>query len=155
MHRVLVLGAGMVAKPLINYLLDNDCKIKIACNTCDNAQKILRDHPNGKVVYWDASNIAELIPMVQESELVVSLLPYKFHTSVAEVCIQSRKHMVTTSYVRQEMSELDKGAREAGIIILNEIGLDTLPGRIDGTLDARYPTADDKRGLIDLDRLSR
>jgi len=124
MHRVLVLGAGMVAKPLINYLLDNDCKIKIACNTCDNAQKILRDHPNGEVVYWDASNIAELIPIVQESELVVSLLPYKLHTSVAEVCIQSRKHMVTTSYVRQEMSELDKGAREAGVIILNEIGLD-------------------------------
>ncbi|MEA1886307.1 MAG: saccharopine dehydrogenase C-terminal domain-containing protein [Bacteroidota bacterium] len=124
MKKVLVLGAGMVAKPLIHYLLDNGCMVKIACNTCDRAQKILGNHPNGEIVYWDASNIPELRPMVQESDIVVSLLPYKFHTSVAEVCVQYRKDMVTTSYVRQEMSELDREAREAGIIILNEIGLD-------------------------------
>ncbi|MBN1388353.1 MAG: saccharopine dehydrogenase NADP-binding domain-containing protein [Bacteroidales bacterium] len=124
MHRVLVLGAGMVAKPLIDYLLKNGCRIKIACNTCDNAQKILKDHPNGEIVYWEADNIGELKPMIKEAELVVSLLPYKFHARVAEVCIEHRKHMVTTSYVRQEMSDLDEAAKKAGIIILNEIGLD-------------------------------
>jgi saccharopine dehydrogenase-like NADP-dependent oxidoreductase len=124
MHRVLVLGAGMVAKPLIHYLLENGCRIKIACNTCHKAQKILKDHPHGEIVYWDANNIAGLKTMVEESELVVSLLPYNFHTRVAEVCIAQKKHMVTTSYVREDMSELDEAARNAGIIILNEIGLD-------------------------------
>ncbi len=124
MHRVLVLGAGMVAKPLIDYLLKNGYRIKIACNTCDNALRILKDHPNGEVVYWDADNIRELKPMVGEADLVVSLLPYKFHSRVAEVCVEYKKNMVTTSYVRQEMSELDEAAKEAGIIILNEIGLD-------------------------------
>jgi saccharopine dehydrogenase-like NADP-dependent oxidoreductase len=124
MHRVLVLGAGMVAKPLIDYLLKNGCRIKIACNTCDRAQKILKDHPNGDIVYWDADNITDLKVMVEEADLVVSLLPYKFHSTVAEVCVEYKKHMVTTSYVRQEMSELDEAAKEAGVIILNEIGLD-------------------------------
>lgn len=114
----------MVAKPLIDYLLKNGCRIKIACNTCDRAQKILKDHPNGDIVYWDAGNIPELKVMVEEADLVVSLLPYKFHSIVAEVCVEYKKHMVTTSYVRQEMSELDEAAKEAGIIILNEIGLD-------------------------------
>lgn len=124
MKKALVLGAGMVSKPLIHYLLENGCKVKIACNTCDRAQKILGDHPNGEIVYWEASNIPELRPMVEESDIVVSLLPYKFHASVAEVCVEYSKDMVTTSYVRQEMSELDRAARDAGIIILNEIGLD-------------------------------
>lgn len=124
MHRVLVLGAGMVSKPLIDYLLNNNCMIKIACNTCSNAQKILRNHPNGDIIYWDANDRESLRELVRDSELVVSLLPYRFHASVAEVCIEFRKSMVTTSYVREEMSVLDKRASQAGIIILNEIGLD-------------------------------
>jgi len=114
----------MVAKPLIDYLLKNDFRIKIACNTCTNAQKILKDHPNGEIVYWDANDTEALKPMVEEAGLVVSLLPYKFHVSVAEICIMYKKHMVTTSYVRPEMSKLNKEAEEAGIIILNEAGLD-------------------------------
>ncbi|MBS0010297.1 MAG: saccharopine dehydrogenase NADP-binding domain-containing protein [Bacteroidales bacterium] len=124
MHRVLVLGAGMVAKPLIDYLLDKGCRITIACNTCINARRIIRDHPNGTVVYWDAGNNCELGAMVREADLVVSLLPYKFHHIVAEACILHRRHMITTSYVSREMEGLDKAAKEAGIIILNEIGLD-------------------------------
>lgn len=124
MYRVLVLGAGMIAKPLINYLLDNDSIIKIACNTCNKAQKILREHPNGEIIYWEANNIDKLKQLVDEAELVVSLLPYKFHSSVAKVCIQYKKHMVTTSYVNPDIADLDKSAKEAGIIILNEIGLD-------------------------------
>ncbi|MDZ7737924.1 MAG: saccharopine dehydrogenase C-terminal domain-containing protein [Bacteroidales bacterium] len=124
MHKILVLGAGMVAKPLIDYLLKHNYKVTIACNTCDKARKILKDHPNGEIIYWDANETEVLKPLVKEAELVVSLLPYKFHAGVAEVCIQYGKNMVTTSYVRHEMSGLDKKAREAGIIILNEIGLD-------------------------------
>jgi len=124
MHRVLVLGAGMVAKPLIDYLLNNNCNIKIACNTCSNAQKILRDHPNGEIIYWDADDSESLKELVKNSELVISLLPYRFHASVAEVCIEFGKDMVTTSYVRDKMSALDEKAKESGIIILNEIGLD-------------------------------
>jgi len=124
MHIVLVLGSGMIARPLINYLLENGCRVKIACNTCNKAQKILKNHPNGEIIYWEADNISELKPMVEEAEVVVSLLPYKYHTRVARVCIDHKKHMVTTSYVKQEMSELDEAAKKAGVIILNEIGLD-------------------------------
>ncbi|HEN20378.1 MAG TPA: saccharopine dehydrogenase, partial [Desulfobacteraceae bacterium] len=124
MHRVLVLGAGMVAKPLIDYLLSNNCKVTVACNTCENARRMVKDHPLGNIVYWDAGNSCELRQMTEEAELVVSLLPYRFHHSVAEVCIEKGRHMVTTSYVRQEMAGLDEAAKKAGIIILNEIGLD-------------------------------
>ncbi|MBK7175332.1 MAG: saccharopine dehydrogenase NADP-binding domain-containing protein [Bacteroidales bacterium] len=62
--------------------------------------------------------------MVSEHDLTVSLLPYLFHLTVAKQCLKHRRNMVTTSYVKPEMQALDAEAREAGIIILNESGLD-------------------------------
>ena len=137
----------MVAKPLVDYLLEKGCMIKIACNTCNNAQRILKEHPNGDIVYWDADNSDELEPMVREADIVVSLLPYRFHCSVAEVCIEYKKPMVTTSYVREEMADLDEAAKKAGIIILNEAGLD--PGIDHMSAMKIIDTVQDKGGVIE------
>jgi saccharopine dehydrogenase-like NADP-dependent oxidoreductase len=62
--------------------------------------------------------------MIAEHDLTVSLLPYLHHVMVAKKCIHLRKNMVTTSYVKPEMQALDAEAKQAGIIILNELGLD-------------------------------
>ena len=124
MQSVLVLGAGMVAKPLVEYLLENGIFINLACNTCDNAEKILNNHENGVVVYWEATQTSLLEEMVRGSDLVISLLPYRFHPGIARVCMKYKKPMVTTSYVSDEMASMDEEARQAGILILNEIGLD-------------------------------
>jgi saccharopine dehydrogenase-like NADP-dependent oxidoreductase len=62
--------------------------------------------------------------MVAEHDITVSLLPYSFHAIVAKICIKNRKHLLTTSYVSDEMKALDKSARKAGILMLNEIGVD-------------------------------
>jgi saccharopine dehydrogenase-like NADP-dependent oxidoreductase len=55
---------------------------------------------------------------------VISLVPYTFHVQIAKLCIKLKKHMVTTSYVSKAMEDLDRAAIDAGILILNEIGLD-------------------------------
>ncbi len=55
---------------------------------------------------------------------MVSLLPYIHHVNVAKKCIAHKKNMVTTSYISPEMKALDDAAKNAGIIILNEIGVD-------------------------------
>lgn len=62
--------------------------------------------------------------LVQESDLVISLLPYSLHASVAERCIAAGKNMVTASYISPEMAALNRRAQEAGVTILNEVGLD-------------------------------
>jgi saccharopine dehydrogenase-like NADP-dependent oxidoreductase len=62
--------------------------------------------------------------MISEHDLSVSLLPYLHHLLVAKYCLLHKKNMVTTSYVKPEMQALDSQAKEAGIIILNELGLD-------------------------------
>ncbi|MEE4115697.1 MAG: saccharopine dehydrogenase C-terminal domain-containing protein [Marinilabiliaceae bacterium] len=124
MQKILVLGAGMVAKPLVEYLLDAGYRITVASNTPDNATRMIAGKPGGKSLYWEADDEFALVSMIRESDLVISLLPYRFHTLVAKACIAEKKNMVTTSYVKEEMKALNTRAMEAGIILLNEIGLD-------------------------------
>ncbi|MEA2054761.1 MAG: saccharopine dehydrogenase C-terminal domain-containing protein [Candidatus Thermoplasmatota archaeon] len=125
MKKVLVLGAGMVSRPLVRYLLNQpDVYVKMASRTVSKAEKIINAHPKGEAVSLDVNDDMSLEKLVSDADIVVSLLPYMYHVKVAEHCIRYGKHMVTTSYVSDAMQALDKKAREEGIIILNEIGLD-------------------------------
>ncbi len=124
MSKVLLLGAGMVAKPIAEYLLNNNIELTIASRTVEKAEKLIGTYKNGKAVAWTVDDLETLEQMVASHDLVVSLLPYTFHVTVAKMCIKHKKNMVTTSYVSSEMKALDTEARKAGIIILNEIGVD-------------------------------
>ena len=124
MKRVLILGAGMVAKPMVEYLLKNGFPLMIASPMKERADRMINGNPIGQSVDWSMDEPSGLDRLVSEYDLVVSLLPFKYHTDVAEVCIKYKKPLVTTSYVQPGMELLDAKAREAGIILLNEIGLD-------------------------------
>ncbi|MDY6876368.1 MAG: saccharopine dehydrogenase C-terminal domain-containing protein [Chloroflexota bacterium] len=126
MKHVLVFGAGLVAKPLVQYLLDQaGFQVTVASRTLSKAEALVGDHPRGKAVAFDIEQDGEsLSDLVAQADLAVSLLPYIYHVQVAEQCIHHHKHMVTTSYVGDAMRALDDAAQEAGVILLNEIGLD-------------------------------
>lgn len=57
-------------------------------------------------------------------DVVVSLIPYTYHAAVIKAAIKGKTHVVTTSYVSPSMRELDQEAKDAGIVVFNEIGLD-------------------------------
>src|SRR6056297_2022098 len=124
MKKVLILGAGMVVKPMVDYLLDHQIFVTIASRTKSKADEILNNRDNGQTVAWTVDKEAELDKMIEEHDLAVSLLPYAYHAMVAKMCIKHKKNMVTTSYVQPEMFALNEEAKKAGIVILNEIGVD-------------------------------
>lgn len=121
---VLVFGAGMVAKPLVEYLLDHGFDVTVATRTVSKAEAIVKGHENGRAVAFDITKDSGLDDLVSKCDLAVSLLPYIYHTKIAEACIRNGKHMVTTSYVSDAMRALDSEAKKKGVILLNEIGLD-------------------------------
>lgn len=124
-NNILVLGAGMISRPLVRYLLDQpDYSVLVATRTKSKANKIINGHPDGKAISFDVSDNELLDSLISKSDLIVSLLPYTFHVKVANLCIKYSKSLVTTSYVSKEMKELDKKAKDADIILLNECGLD-------------------------------
>ncbi len=125
MSRVLLLGAGLVTRPLVGYLLGKPgLHLTIGTRTVSKAEKLLGGHPQGRAVELLVDDQEALSRAVAEHDLTISLLPYTYHVSVANLCIRHRKNMITTSYVSPAMQALDKPARDAGILILNEIGLD-------------------------------
>jgi len=125
MKKVLILGAGLVARPLVRYLLDQpDLQVEVASRTVSKAEKLIDGHPRGVAKELNLKSEEALKEEVRRADLVISMVPYSFHPKVAEFCITHKKHMVTTSYVSEAMKKLDVEARKAGIVILNELGLD-------------------------------
>jgi saccharopine dehydrogenase-like NADP-dependent oxidoreductase len=125
MGNVLVLGAGLVAGPLVRYLLDHRYQVTVASRTLSKAEALVANHPRGEAVQFDMTqDLAGLDDLVGQADLAVSLLPYTHHVQVAEACVEHQRPLVTTSYVSDEMQALDLDARDAGVILLNEVGLD-------------------------------
>ena len=125
MKKVLILGAGLVAKPLVRYLLDQpDFLVEVASRTVSKAVKLIDNHPHGTAKELNLKNEESLKNEISKADLVISMVPYTFHHKVAEYCINYKKNMVTTSYVSEVMKNLDAEAKKAGILILNEVGLD-------------------------------
>lgn len=125
MKKILILGAGLVAKPLVRYLLDQpDFEVEVASRTVSKAVKLIDNHPQGKASELNLKNEEGLKDEISKADLVISMVPYTFHPIVAKYCIYYKKAMVTTSYVSEVMKNLDAEAKKAGILILNEVGLD-------------------------------
>jgi len=123
--KVLVLGAGLVAGPLVRYLLNVDeFTVTVASRTVEKAQALTGDAGNGIAQALNVKDEAALESLIADHDLSISLLPYVYHPTVARLCVKHRKQMVTTSYVKPEMQALDAQAKEAGVILLNEIGVD-------------------------------
>jgi saccharopine dehydrogenase-like NADP-dependent oxidoreductase len=125
MKKILILGAGLVAKPLVRYLLDQpDFEVEVASRTVSKAEKLVSNHPHGKAKELNLKDEESLKNEVSNADLVISMVPYSYHPKVARYCIEYKKNMVTTSYVSEIMKSLEGEARKAGILILNEVGLD-------------------------------
>ena len=124
MKKVLVLGAGLVSKPLVVYLLKKGFQVNVASRTLSKAEALVKGFDNGNSQSLNVNNQQQLKNLIADSDIVISLVPYTHHVQIAKICIDLKKHLITTSYVSAAMRELNDAAINAGILILNEIGLD-------------------------------
>ena len=128
MRNILIIGAGKSASYLIKYFLDKSVtehlNITIGDLETSNAKKWIGNHPNANALKLDIFDKSAREQAVQNADIVVSMLPARFHIEVAKDCLKFGKHLVTASYVSEEMKVLDSEAKAKNLIFLNEIGLD-------------------------------
>lgn len=124
MKKILILGAGLVARPIVKHLLAKGYGLTVADIMKEKAAALTGNHPAASAVTLNVEDGTTLSKLVEAHDITVSLLPPQLHVTVADHCLRHRRNMVTTSYVKQEMAALDIPAKEKGIIILNEMGLD-------------------------------
>jgi saccharopine dehydrogenase-like NADP-dependent oxidoreductase len=128
MRSILIIGAGKSASSLVRFLLkassEEDLHIIIGDISIDNAKSLTADHPNAKAMQLDIFDKANRQDAIQSADIVISMLPARFHMEVAKDCVKFNKNMVTASYVSKEMEALDAEVKEKGLTFMNEIGVD-------------------------------
>ncbi|WP_054852530.1 saccharopine dehydrogenase family protein [Olleya sp. ITB9] len=128
MRHILVIGSGKSTAYLIQYLLDKSASEKLHITVgdinIDNAKAMIENHKNATAITLDIFDQKSRQEAVKNADIVVSMLPARFHIEVAKDCITFKKNMVTASYVSNEMQALDQDAKDNGLVFMNEIGVD-------------------------------
>ena len=125
MKRILVLGSGFTAKPLVDYLYaQNDYHLTVTGLTVEEAQNVTKNRDHTTAMALNIMDDAAVSEQIGSHDFVASMLPYEFHTRVAKMCVAQHKSMLTTSYAKEEIYQLDKPARKKSVLILKEVGLD-------------------------------
>jgi saccharopine dehydrogenase-like NADP-dependent oxidoreductase len=127
LKKILVFGSGMVSRPGVRYLVEQaHLHVTVASNHLDSALKLVEGCVYSRAVFIDVKEASKsrLKDLIEEHDIIISLLPWVLHAQVAKLCLACNKHMATTSYVSPGMHELDKEAREKGLLFLNEMGVD-------------------------------
>lgn len=123
--RILVLGSGMVARPCVEYLSRRaENEITVACRNLATAVKLVDGLPHTKAICLDVTVRLDLVRAIAAADLVISLVPYTFHAGIIEVAIANKTHVVTTSYASPAIRAHEQGAKDAGVILVNEVGVD-------------------------------
>jgi saccharopine dehydrogenase-like NADP-dependent oxidoreductase len=128
MNKILIIGAGRSTSSLISYLLkqsvSHNWQITVADSNIQLAETKIKGFTNAKAISLDVSNASARESAIKAADLVISMLPAFMHGDVASDCVKFRKHIATASYVSEEMKALDAEAKQKGLLILNECGLD-------------------------------
>ncbi|XP_072038762.1 alpha-aminoadipic semialdehyde synthase, mitochondrial-like [Amphiura filiformis] len=125
-HKVLLLGSGNMALSTCDYLMkDGSVAVTVASADKEEAEVLADRWENTSPVYHNVeTHEDQLDKLIKEHDLVMSLLPLRFHPAVAKKCVQHKVNMVTTSYVSPQMRALQQAAVDANICLVNEVGLD-------------------------------
>ncbi len=128
MRHILVIGSGKSTSYLFKYLLDQseteNLHITVGDLDIGNAKKMIGNHKNATAITLDVFDKNSREDAVKKADIVISMLPARFHIEVAKDCVTYGKNMVTASYISDEMQALDQQVKDKGLVFMNEIGVD-------------------------------
>ena len=127
MRKILIVGAGKSSPYLIKYLLDKSQEEELLIHITDldtNHIKKYQKYENCKVSPINISSEKEREEFISESDLVISMLPARFHIILAKSCLKLKRNLLTASYVSEEMKTLTDDIKNSELLFLNEMGLD-------------------------------
>ena len=127
MRKILIVGAGKSSPYLIKYLLDKSQEEELLIHITDldtNHLKKYQKYENCKVSPINISSEREREEFISESDLVISMLPARFHIILAKSCLKLKRNLLTASYVSEEMKTLTNDIKNSELLFLNEMGLD-------------------------------
>ena len=128
MKKIVIFGAGRSSTSLIEYLLSIAKEQHLFITLLDYNEELAKskisNHKYGEAYFIDANNQNERLKFIKGSQLVISMLPAHMHLGIVKDAIHEKVHVITPSYVTEEIRSLDEAAQNNDVLILNEMGLD-------------------------------
>ncbi|MCX7888814.1 MAG: saccharopine dehydrogenase NADP-binding domain-containing protein [Rhodobacteraceae bacterium] len=113
-------GTGLSAVPGLRRLIEGGDRVTVWNRTVEKARDAVGDLTDDIRPY----DLAALESALDRGDVAVSMLPADQHPAIAAACVRKGAHFVSSSYIAPEMRALDTAAREAGVALVNEVGLD-------------------------------
>ena len=104
MKKVLVLGAGLVSRPLVRYLLDHGYAVTVASRTVAKAEKLVAGHENGRALALNVDDVEAI------ARWIAGPAPYFLQQFQPNGCLDPRLERVKP-YSAIEMEEMAAAAR--------------------------------------------
>jgi saccharopine dehydrogenase-like NADP-dependent oxidoreductase len=128
MKRILILGGGRSSSNLIQYLLDRadaeQFEVRLGDADLELASAKIGNHSLGSCFQLDATNTVQRRHEIELAVLIISMLPAHMHMAVAQDCVDIGRSLITPSYIPDGMWDLNQQAKEKGLLLLNEMGVD-------------------------------
>ena len=113
-------GTGLSAIPGLRRLIEAGHDVTVWNRTVEKAKEAVGDLTD-KIEAFDFDAISG---RVVAGDVVVSMLPGDWHVPLAQLCLDKGANFVSSSYIAPEMRALDSAAKEKGLALVNEVGLD-------------------------------
>lgn len=113
-------GTGLSSGPGLRRLIEAGHSVVVWNRTVAKAQDVVGDIAKDIRAY----DLAALANALRPGDVAISMLPADQHVAIAKVCLQAGAHFVSSSYIAPEMRALDQDFRDAGLVSINEVGLD-------------------------------
>ena len=113
-------GTGLSAIPGLRRLIEVGHDVVVWNRTLGKAQQAVGDLTRNLHAFDKDLLGSDL----KAGDVVVSMLPGDWHVPLAELAISKGANFVSSSYIAPEMRVLDVQAKQAGVMLVNEVGLD-------------------------------
>ncbi len=128
MKTILLFGAGKSATVLIDYLIKetaaNGWKFIVADADKNQVLSKTNNSPFAEAVQIDITKSEQRSSLIQQADIVISMMPPALHFLVAQDCVEFGKNLLTASYIDEQIKTLQASIEEKQLLFLCEMGLD-------------------------------
>ncbi|MGC9355483.1 MAG: saccharopine dehydrogenase family protein [Mariniphaga sp.] len=124
MKNILVFGAGRSSCTLIQYLTEHARQFGWKITVADSGEKYTGENAAVHYRKLDVTDEPARDAEIKMADLVISMLPARFHPLVAQSCVKFSKNLFTASYETKALKAFENEVKQKGLFFLNECGLD-------------------------------
>ncbi len=123
--KIVILGAGKSSSYLIKYLYSKRLELNININIfSDKYADYLDDFKDINFEILDINDSSNLEELINETYILISLLPPFMHFKIANLCSKKGVNMITASYLDDKIKTLENSFKKNDSFLFMEMGLD-------------------------------